>query len=252
VRILPVLDLKDGVVVRGVAGRRQEYRPIVSRLTASADPVDVARAFRDAFGLAEIYLADLDAIGGCPPALPVYAALQALNCRLWVDAGVRKADTALPLAAAGVERLVIGLETVAGPDVLEDLCRTLGGGRVVFSLDLNAGKPLGDLGPWGGQAADGDAGSIAARAVAAGVGALIVLDLACVGIGSGTGTEDLCTRLAAAHPDVEVIAGGGIRSANDLRTLRQCGVRGILIASALHDGSLTAADLAALEPSRPA
>jgi phosphoribosylformimino-5-aminoimidazole carboxamide ribotide isomerase len=243
VRILPVLDLKDGVVVRGVAGRRQEYRSVISRLTSSADPVGVARAFLDRFGLTELYLADLDAIGGRPPALPVYTALQSLGCRLWVDAGVHTPDTALPLAAAGVDRLVIGLETVRGPGVLEDLCRMFGGGRVVFSLDLNAGQPLGDLGPWGSPAGSGGARSIGARAVAAGVGGLIVLDLARVGVGGGTGTEDLCTHLAAAYPDVEIIAGGGVRDADDLRALRQCGVRGVLVASALHDGRLARRDL---------
>src|SRR5579872_5647704 len=46
-RIVPVLDLLGGVVVRGVGGRRREYRPVVSRLTPSCDPLDVARAFAD-------------------------------------------------------------------------------------------------------------------------------------------------------------------------------------------------------------
>ena len=32
-RVIGVLDLKGGVVVRGVAGRRHEYRPIVSPLS---------------------------------------------------------------------------------------------------------------------------------------------------------------------------------------------------------------------------
>jgi hypothetical protein len=43
-RILPVLDLMNGVVVRGVGGRRSEYRPVASRLAVSADPADVAAA----------------------------------------------------------------------------------------------------------------------------------------------------------------------------------------------------------------
>src|SRR5947207_2165575 len=105
-RILPVLDLKDGQVVRGVAGRREEYRPVGSQLTASAAPLDVARAFRDRFGLEEIYLADLDAIAGAPPALGVYAGLRGLGFRLWVDAGVRDEASARVLAGAGVERIV--------------------------------------------------------------------------------------------------------------------------------------------------
>ena len=44
-RVIPVLDLKERQVVRGVAGQRDSYRPIVSRLTPSSNPQDVARAF---------------------------------------------------------------------------------------------------------------------------------------------------------------------------------------------------------------
>ena len=34
-RIIPVLDLMNGVAVRAVGGRRSEYRPLVSRLCAT-------------------------------------------------------------------------------------------------------------------------------------------------------------------------------------------------------------------------
>jgi phosphoribosylformimino-5-aminoimidazole carboxamide ribotide isomerase len=67
--ILPVLDVLDGAVVRGIGGRRAEYRRIASRWTASAEPVDVARALASPFGFTEFYVADLDAIAGRPPAL---------------------------------------------------------------------------------------------------------------------------------------------------------------------------------------
>src|SRR4051812_28304479 len=106
-RVLPVLDLKTGVVVRGVAGRRHEYQPVVSSLTASSWPVDVAGAFREHFGLAELYLADLDAIAGAAPALPTYVALQAMGFQLWVDAGVREPAMATPLAEAGISKIVV-------------------------------------------------------------------------------------------------------------------------------------------------
>lgn len=240
-RILPVLDLMGGEVVRGVAGRRSEYRPVVSRLCASSRPADVARAFRAHFGLEELYLADLDAIAGGDPALTTYALLQADGFRLWIDAGVRELNRVHLLAEAGVECVVIGLETAAGPDVLAEACGTLSEG-VVFSLDLKAGAALGNAAPWGTSEPE----AMAAQAVALGVRRLIVLDLARVGVGDGTGTEDLCARLTAAHPGVEVIAGGGVRGAADLRRLRTCGVRTALVASALHGGRLTRADWEAL------
>ena len=91
-RVLPVIDLLGGQVVRGVAGRREEYRPIVSRLTSSTRPLDVARGFREHLRLDELYLADLDAIAGKRAAVDVCAALLSDGFRLWVDAGVNDMD----------------------------------------------------------------------------------------------------------------------------------------------------------------
>lgn len=227
-----------GDVVRGVGGRRQEYRPIVSRLTPSSRPLDVALAIREHFGIGECYLADLDAIAGGEPVWPIYTILRDAGFRLWIDAGVRRVTQACHLADAGVESIVVGLETVEGPRQLADIAHTLGE-RMVFSLDLRQGEPLGNRDLWGGR----DAESIAVEAVRCGVRRLLVLDLARVGLGGGTGTRNLCARLSAAFPNVEISAGGGVRNRSDLEELIAYGARIALTASALHDGRLTRADL---------
>lgn len=237
-RILPVLDIRSGLVVRGIAGRRHEYAPIISKLAATAKISDVAVAFRTHLALTEFYIADLDAIAGRPPDLTVYKMLRTLGFRLWVDAGLRDADTAADLLGAGVEKLVFGLETLCGPDALRQAVEQYAA-RVVFSLDLKDDEPLGDRAAW----EHANAWSIAGQAARMGVQAMIVLDLARVGVGSGTGTESLCGRLAAKFPNVEVIAGGGVRGVGDLRQLKSLGIRGVLIASALHDGVLQREDL---------
>jgi phosphoribosylformimino-5-aminoimidazole carboxamide ribotide isomerase len=193
----------------------------------------VARAFREHFGLAHLYLADLDAIAGAAPVLETYALFHADGFRLWVDAGVRRAAEAELLSQAGVEGIVLGLESLASPEELDAACRCLGS-RIVFSLDLMAGVPLGNRPAW----LDMNAGAIASRAILAGTRRMIVLDLARVGGGAGTGTEQLCASLAASYPHLEVIAGGGVRGVGDLRWLEACGVGGVLLASSLHDGSL--------------
>jgi phosphoribosylformimino-5-aminoimidazole carboxamide ribotide isomerase len=231
-RVIPVLDLKNGVVVRGVGGRRAEYQPVVSRLTNSCQPQDVALTFRDVFGAKQLYLADLDAIAGAEPAWSVFTALHDLGFALWVDSGVREMAAARRLAAAGVKGIVVGLETVSSPEELERICSELCD-RVIFSLDMKANVPLGDSSRWGG-----DALLCAERALAAGVRRMIVLDLARVGEGGGPGTEDLCRAISENHPTVELIAGGGVRGNEDLRRLEACGVRAALVASALHDGRL--------------
>ena len=156
-QILPVLDLMHGVVVRGIAGRRADYRPIVSRLVNSAEPLAVAEAFRRIFGLDELYVADLDAIGGQGPALGTYRELIGLGFRLWVDAGVRERPRADEVAAEGAG-IVVGLETIGGPAALAEVFR-VHGERAVFSLDLRAGVPLGNRSAWGGADAPGIAGA---------------------------------------------------------------------------------------------
>jgi phosphoribosylformimino-5-aminoimidazole carboxamide ribotide isomerase len=238
-RILPVLDILGGVVVRGVGGRRQEYRPIVSRLTRSAIPLDVARAIQSEYGLSEFYLADLDAISGASPSVPLYTQLRDAGFRLWIDAGLRFADDAEPLLAAGVEQVVFGLETLDSSSHLSRACERHGP-RIIFSLDLRNGEPLGNREAWN----HGDAFTIAEQAVTAGANHIIILDLARVGVGTGVGTEELCHRVAQAFPNVEIIAGGGVRGIDELQRLHECGARGVLLASILHDRRITPEHLA--------
>lgn len=237
--ILPVLDLLGGQVVRGIGGCRDRYRPIVSQLSMSSAPLEVAIAFRLRFGLSALYLADLDAIAGAPPDCATYSQLRAAGFRLCVDAGLHDAESAATLAAIGVEEIVLGLETLRGPEVLAHACNTQGP-RVVFSLDLRGGEPLGHRQAWH----NGDAWSVVEQAVTAGARRILVLDLARVGSGAGVGTEALCRRVIRSYPSVEVIAGGGVRGVEDLHRLRECGVAGVLLASVLHDGGIRTEQLA--------
>lgn len=242
-RILPVLDLKQGVVVRGVAGRRSEYRPIVSSLVSGAAPRDVAAALADTFALTNFYLADLDAIAGAEPAWDVYDSLLNDGHRLWVDAGVQSRQRAEQLAQFGggtipLDAVVVGLESLPAADLLDECLEVCGGRRLVFSLDLKSGQPLAGTG-WNGSSAL----EIAAEVVRRGVQRMIVLDLAQVGMDGGVGTLDLCGELHQRHPEVKIIAGGGVRGLDDLRHVAAAGCRGVLTASALHDGRLTRADL---------
>ncbi len=191
-QILPVLDVMRGRVVRAVGGRRRAYRPLVSRLTALSLPRETAENVRALFGFSELYLADLDAILGGEAAFAIYADLHDRGFRLWVDAGVRRTARACQLVEAGVESIVVGLETVDGPEELAKIVRVFGA-RIVFSLDLCQGEPLGERRAWEGC----DAATIAGQAVRLGVRRMLVLDLAQVGLGDGTGTRELsriCSR----------------------------------------------------------
>ena len=160
-RVIPVLDLQAGLVVRGVGGRRQEYRPVVSKLTRSCHPLDVAQAFREQLDMTLLYLADLDAIAGAAPAAATYQTLCRHGFRLWIDAGIRRAPLSPALQDCGIEGIVAGLETLAKPQVLAQLCRDHGD-RIIFSLDLQSGTPLGNT-TWTARDALGIAGEAMAQ-----------------------------------------------------------------------------------------
>src|SRR5207244_2336456 len=112
----------------------------------------------------------------------------------------------------------------------------LGPDRAVFSLDLRDGRPLTPTDAWGTP----DALAIAHRVVADGGRQMIVLDLARVGTGAGPGTEAVCAELVRRHSGLMVYTGGGVRRTDDIQRLRRADVAGVLLASALYDGTLTA------------
>jgi phosphoribosylformimino-5-aminoimidazole carboxamide ribotide isomerase len=238
IELVPVIDLMGGRVVRGVAGRRHEYLPVESRLTDSTQPRAIAQALIEHFLPARLYVADLDAIAGADPAWAIYHELQGLRAALWVDAGVRNVAEAVAVADAGIEGIVCGLETISGPQELKQILSAIGPERVVFSLDLKCGEPMSAGATWPASAF-----VVAQSIIGLGIRRVIVLDLARVGTSSGTGTEELCMRILEANPDVELYAGGGIRGPEDLHWLSACGIRGALVASALHDGRITRADV---------
>jgi phosphoribosylformimino-5-aminoimidazole carboxamide ribotide isomerase len=242
--VLPVLDLMQGVVVRGVAGQRESYRPVQSQIAAAADPLSVARAFREHFGLTTLYVADLDGILSGRPNLETYRQLVADGFVLWVDAGIRSVQSAENILQAGAQSVIAGLESISALQQLQDLVTQLGSHKLIFSIDLKHGIPLRSSAEWEGLSPQ----QIGLLAIETGVRRLIVLDLAQVGIGQGLSTLPLCAEIRSKSnqlPDhrLQIITGGGVRNADDLRLVSQAGIDGVLIASSLHSGILTRADL---------
>jgi phosphoribosylformimino-5-aminoimidazole carboxamide ribotide isomerase len=244
VRVIPVIDLMNGQVVRGVAGRRSEYRPIDSRIAADAQPATVARALVEHFGFDTVYAADLDAIVHGQPNVDEWKQISDAGLRLWLDAGV-----GTPQAAVAFEKqlksivtnptIVVGLESLITPTIVMDLAGEMAirfrATSFAFSLDLQNGRPLTRIDWW----KDMPPIEIAHWLMKFGVRRLIVLDLADVGVGGGTRTLELCREIRRKFPAIELIAGGGVRGIEDLKRLADAGCDAALVASALHDGRLT-------------
>jgi len=220
VRVIGVIDLRHGRAVRAYAGRRDQYQPI-------GDAVDLARQFVDRYKLTELYVADLDAIESAEQPAQQIRQIADLGVPLWLDAGVSSVDRARHALDLGATHVVVGLETLPSFDALREICATIGGNRVAFSLDLREGQPI---------AVDGileeSPELLAGRAADAGAGSVIVIDLARVGTRAGI-DFDLLGRIRAATPGLTLVAGGGISGPQDLERLAALGCDGALVATAL-------------------
>jgi phosphoribosylformimino-5-aminoimidazole carboxamide ribotide isomerase len=246
-RVIPVLDVKNGQAVHAVGGIRSHYRPLQSILHPSCDPLELARAYRDLLELRELYVADLDAISGQRPDLSLYRKLASKDVHLWIDAGLKDEDNLDALIDLDHTTLVVGLETAAGPDAVRAILDRIDPDRFVLSLDLFEGVPrLPKDADWAAT----DLAGLARQVLDLGVYRLLLLDLARVGTGQGTGTGELLGRLRESRPLVEVSVGGGISGIEELLALQTAGAAATLIGSALHDGRIGRKELDRLADQR--
>ena len=89
-RVIPVLDLADGVVVLAKGGRRETYRPINTPLCPDSTPLRVVESMLKLFPFDKFYIADLDAIEGkCSSANSIVSLAQSYPAiEYWIDAPV--------------------------------------------------------------------------------------------------------------------------------------------------------------------
>jgi phosphoribosylformimino-5-aminoimidazole carboxamide ribotide isomerase len=231
-RIVPVLDLKGGVVVHARKGQREAYAPLRSPLVDGSEPVAVAAALCALCRTSTLYVADLDALAGEPADVATLSALTTV-ADPWVDAGATTAERAAELARAGVARNVVGTESL-GPEGDDEDTDKEAGPRRVLSIDLRDGALISPRRELAGR----EAVAAAPLATALGVRELLVIDLLRVGSGSGPPLHAV-EQLADVLPGVAIYAGGGVRHDEDLRALESAGASGALVATALHEGRIT-------------
>lgn len=235
--LIPVIDLRQGIAVRGVGGKRHTYRSVRESGLPSDQPLEVARWYRDQYRFDRCYVADLDALQGATPDLVTLERLLDDGFQVISDAAWSRSD-AFPIPVrltqhrAGL-RPIAALESLDQPECLVSLCERLGP-QAIFSLDLFQGSPL--LAP----SAPTNLTAIAwlELAAQAGFSTLLLLDLADVGVGQGTSTLTLLQQAQKNLPHIHWWGGGGIRGEPDVRRLLDAGFESLLVASALFSGDL--------------
>lgn len=240
-RVVPVIDILNETVVHAKGGERAEYAPVDSVLSSSPDPIDVIDAFESIFDFKEIYIADLDAIQGRSPDISLLKRIgENTETEIMVDAGVDSVSKARSVIDAGVNRVVVGSETLREIADLREILREIGRNKVLASVDVREGKVISKCRDLSGRSPEDAAGTLEDS----GVRELIVLELKRVGSERGPPTSMIEEVLDRVH--IPVMVGGGIKNIENILELKEMGVADVLIATALHKGTITKKDLTCL------
>lgn len=235
-QVIPVIDLKLGQVVHAKQGQRAIYQPNKSILTSSSDVFSTVEGLLKLYPFRTIYIADIDAISNTGNHYGQIELLSKMYPHVvwWVDNGVRNVDARILYAPQANIRKVFGSENI----------HTLRGYRAVsvayenrhiLSLDKLNNAELG-------------AAELHSTALHWPEDA-ICMTLDHVGSQAGPDTERLQALMQlnlARRKPVNIFAAGGVRNLEDLLHLKQLGIAGALVASALHNGEITAQQLSLL------
>lgn len=225
----------SGEVVRLQQGKADQ------KTVYSNDPAAFARKWK-AEGGDYLHIVDLDAAftGEQRNLESVRAICEAIRIPVELGGGMRNEAAIRRAIDAGVDRVIIGTRAAESLEFVRDMAREFGSERIAVGIDAKNG--LVAVKGWT-EATGMPALDLARKAEDAGAGTIIYTDIATDGMLQGPNFAETQRVLQSIH--CQLIASGGVSSADDVRRLGQMpGLYGCIIGKALYDGKLRLADVA--------
>jgi phosphoribosylformimino-5-aminoimidazole carboxamide ribotide isomerase len=233
-QVIPVVDLLNGEVVHAKKGHRQAYQAMRSPLCASSDPLAIVAALMAIHPFQQLYIADLNAIQKLPhKASSNYASIRQISLaypelELWLDAGIQQSADLLEWQKLNV-RIILASENFH--DMQDYLALNEQQHDFILSLDFFS---------------DGFHGPLALlKQTEDWPERVIIMSLADVGTNQGI-NKVMLEQMMQTNMGRRVYAAGGIRNEQDLLSLKELGLQGALIATALHNQQISGASLSKL------
>jgi HisA/HisF family protein len=241
--VVAVIDIKNSIVVKAVAGKRNEYKRVESRILDKNEkqPLEVAAAFYNKLGIRKIYIADIDAILGNGNNLENIKEIKEkyADIEIILDAGFSANNSPIPYLEDFLDYAVIATETIKNLSFLEKMNKF--NSQIIVSIDLKAGNLIHHINSWQNKNLE----YIIKEITNFGIKKFIILDLA--NVGTAAGISKYIKELKLKFPKLDFITGGGIKDYRDIKELKRMNFSGLLIASAFHNGSLGKKEIALIE-----
>ncbi len=232
-KIIPVLDILDSICVHAIKGERSQYSPLKSYMFGSSDPHTIIETLHDKYEFNEFYIADLDAIMKNHPNSETIASLiQEFDIRIMLDSGISTNEDIIKISQFGIEKIIIGLETLENLGVIKSALNILGKNNIILSIDMYLEKVITQINEFKLKTIS----EIVNTLWDLGVYKIILLDLFRVGQKVG-GITPLYLKLRNEF-NGEIYIGGGIKDLLDIQICYDTQFSGVLIGTAFYDGTI--------------
>jgi phosphoribosylformimino-5-aminoimidazole carboxamide ribotide isomerase len=235
--IIPAIDIINGKCVRLTKGDYAQQK------VYSENPVEVAKQFADA-GLERLHIVDLDgAKAGKIINLSVLEAIaSATNLVIDFGGGIKNINDIASIFNAGAAIATIGSLAVKRPELLEEWLMEFGAGKFLIGADMLDQKIK-----ISGWLEDGgiDIFSFIGKMIGLGVTNIFCTDISKDGAMEGPSVT-LYKQIMEQHPEINLIASGGVTTMDDVKELKAIGCNGAIIGKAIYEGNITLQQLTLL------
>lgn len=232
--IIPAIDIIDGKAVRLEQGRYDR------KTTYYEDPLDAAMMFVDA-GIQRLHLVDLD--GAKANEVKNWRVLHriASKTNLVIDfGGGIKRDRDLEIVFEnGAAQATVGSIAAEHPERFHEWLHKYGEEKLILGADLIDGKVA--TRGWK-ETSEYTWEEFLDYHLSHGVSYVVCTDIAKDGMLTGPATI-LYKEILDSHPNLKLIASGGVSNLQDLHDLQDTGCYGAIVGKAIYEGKIELTDL---------
>lgn len=237
-KIIPVIDIFKKGAVHAVKGERENYKPLKSYLFDTSNPIEILKKLYENFNFNLFYIADLDAIIKKSPNFELISKILALlPIDIIIDPGIISIQDVKQYFGYNIQKLILGLETISNIEIITQSLNLFGSNKIIVSVDMYNEEILTCIKYFKGR----DPKDIVKDLCDIGVESIILLDLLKVGQKLG-GISPLYLKIRKIFKG-EIYVGGGIKDLNNILIYKSENFSGVLIGTALYDGTIRIKDL---------
>lgn len=237
IELIPAIDLIDGKCVRlsqGDYDTKQIY---------NENPVEVAKEF-EAYGIQRLHVVDLD--GAASQHVVNYRVLDRIagQTSLKIDfGGGIKSDEDLVIAFDnGAQMVTLGSVAVKHPELFDKWLGMYGSEKIILGADTKNGKIA--VNGWKEESTQ-ELMPFLADYINKGVKKVLCTDISRDGMLEGP-SVNLYKQIMEAHPELHLIASGGVSRLDDILALEAAGIPAVVFGKAIYEGRITLKELSSL------